>query len=213
MRRLVALFLILLGLGLLAYPKVREYYFDYRRQQLLEAWTESRAQTTPAFSNRPDREANETSAPEPESRLNPAQEKYIRENMIGVLRIPSIDLEMPVLKIDTPANLDLSLAHLAPSAGPGETGNFCISGHRQLTYGRHFNRLHEVGRDDLIQFEGPEDTFTYRVFETRIIQPEETTVLEPSATEKLITLITCHGARRPFTRLIVKGRLLETGGD
>ena len=135
-------------------------------------------------------------------------QSYILENMIGILQIPSIDLILPVLKRDSAADLDISAAQVAGSAGPGETGNFIIAGHRQLTYGRHFNRLHEVKTGDLIEFTGPGETFIYRVFDTKIIQPEDTTVLEPSE-EKLITLVTCHGTRRPFTRFVVQGRLLE----
>ncbi len=211
MRRVPAVVLILIGLGLMAYPKARQCYYDYRRQQLLQAWKESRVEAAPeAAPNRAQQEREDVSPPpETEHRLSAAQERYIRENMIGVLRIPRIDLEMPVLKIDTAANLELSLAHVDRSAGPGAVGNFCLSGHRQLTYGRHFNRLHELSRDDLIEFEGPAETFTYRVFEIAVIQPEETGVLEPGGDEKLITLITCHGSRRPFTRFIARGRLVE----
>ncbi len=202
MRRFLAVILILAGLGLLAYPKARGYYFDYRRQQLLKAWAEMQAEGLPSGEG-----PEEVSEAPQEDQPDPARQEYILNNMIGVLRIPAIDLELPVLKKDSAADLDISAAHVSGSAGPGETGNFCIAGHRQLTYGRHFNRLHEVKKGDLIEFENPEEVFTYRVFEARIVQPEETEVLESSEDERLITLITCHGAKRPFTRFVVQGRL------
>ncbi len=204
MRRLLAVVLIIAGLGLLAYPKARGYYFDYRRQQLLNAWNE---QIAPA---RPLESPEEPPAAE-DNRFDSALQKYILDNMIGVLRIPGINLELPVLKKDSAADLDISIAQVAGSAPPGAAGNFIVAGHRQLEYGRHFNRLHEVKKGDLIEFDGPEETFVYWVFEARVIQPEETGVLEQSE-EKLITLITCHGSRRPFSRLIVKGRLEEVTG-
>ncbi|HHX87244.1 MAG TPA: class D sortase [Firmicutes bacterium] len=209
MRRLMAVVLIIAGLGLLAYPTARERYYDYRQQQLLKAWAESLAEA--ASPDAPVESPVESPESSPDDRPDPALEKYVQENMIGVLRIARIGLEMPVLKRDTASNLDISVAHLANSAGPGETGNFCIAGHRQLTYGRHFNRLHEVSKGDLVEFTGPEETFIYKVFEARVIQPEETSVLEPSGVEKLITLVTCHGTRRPFTRFVVRGRLVEEG--
>lgn len=209
MRRLLAVVLIIAGLGLLAYPTARERYYDYRQQQLLEAWAENQAEAAPP--DTPDESPREASEPPADDRPDPPLKEYILKNMIGVLRIPKINLELPVLKRDTAANLDISAAHVAGSAGPGETGNFCVAGHRQLTYGRHFNRLHELSKGDLIEFIGPEVTFTYRVFDVLVIKPEETWVLEPSGEERLITLITCSGTRKPFVRLVVRGRLVEEG--
>ena len=209
MRRLLAVVLIIAGLGLLAYPTARERYYDYRQQQLLEAWAENQAEAAPP--DTPDESPREASEPPADDRPDPPLKEYILKNMIGVLRIPKINLELPVLKRDTAANLDISAAHVAGSAGPGETGNFCVAGHRQLTYGRHFNRLYELSKGDLIEFIGPEVTFTYRVFDVLVIKPEETWVLESSGEERLITLITCSGTRKPFVRLVVRGRLVEEG--
>lgn len=42
-RRVIAFLLILLGIGLLAYPTVRNRYFDYRQQHLLALWDEYQA--------------------------------------------------------------------------------------------------------------------------------------------------------------------------
>ncbi len=210
MRRLLAAVLIIAGLGLLVYPAARERYYDYRQQQLLNAWAERQAE---AASLPGEGSAEEEVSNSPVDLPDPALEKYIQENMIGILHIARIGLKMPVLKEDTRENLNISVAHVAGTAGPGEEGNFSIAGHRMLTYGRHFNRLHELRKGDLIEFTGGEQVFVYRVFETLVVKPEEAWVLEPAGGEKLITLITCSGARRPFVRLVVRGRLVEVGGS
>ena len=88
--------------------------------------------------------------------FDPALEQYIFENMQGVLTIKKIDLKIPVLKEDTEENLNISVAHVAGTSGPGEVGNYVIAGHRMRAYGRHFNRLHEVTVGDEIVFTGPE---------------------------------------------------------
>ena len=210
MRRVFAVLLILTGLGLLTYPWARGYYHDYRQRQLLRAWEEM--QVTGEERPSPGEDPEEPAELPELDQSERAQQRYILENMIGVLRIPAIELEMPVLKVDSAANLDISLAHVAGSAEPGERGNFCIAGHRQLEYGRHFNRLHQVREGDLLEFTGRDGALVYRVFEARVIDPEDTRVLEGSGQEKLITLIACHGTRRPFTRFIVKGQLEEVAG-
>lgn len=201
MRRLLALVLILLGLALLAYPMVRGRYYDYRQQQLMAEWLEGQERATPAPLEADSPAGEEALAPDPE------RQKYIQDNMEGILLIPRIDLRVPVLKEDTEKNLNISVAHVAGTAGPGEVGNYCIAGHHMRAYGRHFNRLHEVKVDDEIEFRGPDATFSYRVFEVLIVQPEETWVMEPpEGEEALITLITCEYSRKPPLRLVVRGR-------
>jgi sortase A len=215
-RRVLAAILIIVGLGLLAYPTLREQYFDYRQQQLLKAWIETQAVAAPpkvvvnpaiqgAVLETQDAVAP---APSPVHRLDPAREKYIQENMEGILVIDKIGLKIPVLREDTKENLNISVAHVAGTAGPGEAGNYCIAGHRMRTYGRHFNRLHEVSKGDQIKFIGPDATYFYRVFEVLVIPPEETWVLEPSEEETLITLITCDYSQKPSLRLVVRGQLV-----
>lgn len=204
MRRLLAGLLILTGLCLVAYPMVRERYFDYRQQGLMTAWAESREVAVLPEAGEEEDQAEPAPVGDPDS----SREKYIQENMEGVLAIQKIGLKMPVLKKDTKKNLNISIAHVAGTAGPGEVGNYVIAGHRMRSYGRHFNRLHELREGDDIQFIGPHHTYLYRVFEVLVIEPEETWVLEPEEGERLITLVTCDYSRKPWLRLVVRGRLV-----
>lgn len=223
-RRGIAFFFIILGLCLLAYPTVRSRYFDYRQQQLLAMWDEfnpSRSQPASSASQEgisgQDEQIGTSGGPSTEesgssSHHDPALEQFILENMEGVLTIKKIDLKIPVLKEDTEENLNISVAHVAGTSGPGEAGNYVIAGHRMRAYGRHFNRLHEVAVDDEIQFTGLEgETYVYRVFEVLVVNPEDTWVLQPSGEDKLITLVTCDYSQKPSVRLIVRGKLVEEG--
>ncbi len=209
MRRLLAAILVLIGLGLLAYPIARERYFDYRQQQLLTAWAKCQATAAPSAAQEVSlaQEVVQAFASAPAYRPDPALEKYIQENIEGILVIDNIGLKIPVLIEDTKENLNISVAHVVDTAGPGEVGNYVIAGHRMRTYGRHFNRLHELGNGDHIEFIGPDNTYLYQVFEVLVVKPEETWVLEPSAEEKLLTLVTCDYSQKPSMRLVVRGRL------
>ncbi len=223
-RRITAFSLIMLGLCLLAYPTARRMYFDYRQRQLLALWDEFQATQpqvptasqggisgkndgTRTLSRSLDMETGKVvSSDSPDPELS----KHILENIQGVLTIEKLNLKIPVLKEDSEENLNISVAHIEGTSGPGEVGNYVIAGHRMRAYGRHFNRLHELAEGDEIEFTDPEGViYVYRVFEVLIVKPEDTWVLQPSGEDKLITLVTCDYSQEPSVRLIVRGKLVE----
>ncbi|NLZ90920.1 MAG: hypothetical protein GX918_03265, partial [Clostridiales bacterium] len=98
MKRAVAVILIIAGIGFIAYPKLKEYYYDRKQAQLLEAWRQSLAildQDPGQIEGIPgdiDSGGGEADAVE-DWRIN-----YIEQNMEGVLKIDKINLNMPILK-------------------------------------------------------------------------------------------------------------------
>jgi len=64
---------------------------------------------------------------------------------IAILRIPRIDLEVPVLEGTDELSLNRGVGHMIGTANPGENGNMAIAGHRDgffrglkdLGVGRH----------------------------------------------------------------------------
>lgn len=209
MRKFIAVFLIILGIALISYPKLKEYYCDIRQQKLLEAWDQSLAELEEYEEN------YMTVQDMPEIREKPADSQehyltqYIASHMEGILKIDKIKLQMPILKGATKANLNISVSSLEGTSNPGEIGNYCISAHRSRTYGRQFNRLHELENKDQIEIVQKDAIYIYEVFEKLIVEAEDTWVLLPREKEKLLTLITCDYSRKPYPRLVVRARLLE----
>ncbi len=204
---------ILTGLSLLVYPTARQWYFDYRQHQFLVTWAEvqmARALRGPEESVPTVTATSLESTRGLASCSHLAQDKYVLENMEGVLTIDKINLKIPVLKEDSEENLNISVSHVVGSVRPGEVGNYVIAGHHMRAYGRHFNRLHELAKGDEIKFIGPEDaTYVYCVFEILVVKSEDTWVLQSSGGEKLITLVTCDYSQKPSMRLIVRGKLAQ----
>ncbi len=210
MKKAIAIFLIITGIALMAYPKLKEFYYDRRQAQLLEAWQESmdilehqdpdEAEGIPEIRNTEDEEA---------ARARERRERYIKQNMEGILKIDKINLNMPILKGATEMNLLISVSSLEGTAGPGEVGNYCIAGHRCRTSGRHFNRLDRLEEGDAIVVTTKDASYIYEVFENITVKPEDTWVLAPEGKERLITLITCDYSEEPSLRLIVRGRLVS----
>ncbi|MDD4570650.1 MAG: class D sortase [Tepidanaerobacteraceae bacterium] len=213
MRRFIASLLILLGIILIFYPKLKQVYFDYQQKKLLETWTKSLAELDEYddTDSEPEIEDNLIEAGS-EPKQNDYLTHYIKSHMEGILKIEKIKLQIPILKGATKANLDISAASIEGTGKPGEVGNYSISAHRSRTYGRQFNRLDELEKGDRVELIIKEDViYTYQVFEKLLVEAEDTWVMLPQKKEKLLTLITCDYSRKPYPRLVVKARLLEFG--
>jgi sortase A len=105
----------------------------------------------------------------------------------AVLKIPSIDLVVPVFEGTSDAILDHGAGRIAGTSHFGTAGNTGIAAHRD----GFFRALRHVKVGAVLQVELPESTLTYRIVSTRVVDPSETSVLGPGD-EPTITLVTCY---------------------
>ncbi len=125
--------------------------------------------------------------------------------LLGTLKIPRIDAEMPVVLGASQDNLRVAAALMEGTTPIGEIGNAAIAAHRSHTYGRFFNRLNEMELGDEIIVTTPEDTFVYTVYEIKVVEPDDLSVLNRSRRDRVVTLITCDPIYEATHRLIIHG--------
>jgi sortase A len=113
----------------------------------------------------------------------------MQKNMEGILIIDKINLKLPILTDATVNNLKLSTASIANPGKVGAVGNYAIAGHRNLTYGKNFNRLDEVTVGDLIEVDTGSKKYSYKVQDKLYVLPEEVWVLKGNGKDQEITLI------------------------
>lgn len=92
---------------------------------------------------------------------------------------------------------------LPGQAGP--TGNVAIAGHR-TTYGAPFRHLDRLRDGDLVTLTVAGVTHRYRVVAQRVVDPSDTSVLDPDPVGRgtaTLTLTTCDPPGRATHRLIV----------
>jgi sortase A len=106
---------------------------------------------------------------------------------LAILRIPKIGLEVAVLPGTGAVALNRGVGHIADTAVPGGDGNSGIAGHRD----GFFRALKDIDSGDLIQLETLAGRHSYRVERTWIVDPQDISVLEPTAVPSL-TLVTCY---------------------
>jgi sortase A len=126
---------------------------------------------------------------------------------LAVLRIPKIQLEVPLFEGTDDFTLNHAVGRIVGTARPGEPGNIGIAGHRD----GFFRGLKDVSVGDAIELKTLQGTDTYIVDEIQIVKPENVEVLQSRPVSSL-TLVTCY----PFyffgsapQRYIVKASLLR----
>jgi sortase A len=106
---------------------------------------------------------------------------------LAVLRIPGIALEVAVLEGTDEWTLNRAVGHIEDTALPGTEGNAGIAGHRD----GFFRGLEDIRSGDVIQIETFTSVDMYRVERAWIVDPEDVSVLDPTASPS-ITLVTCY---------------------
>jgi sortase A len=227
----LSIFIMVIGVLLIAYPKSLEWYRDYQQQKLVKNWEQSlllindsdgygeeqtylknsinsnfnKNRKTEEVLSTPD---NKGVKEEVQVEL---QEEEKSDNVIttahieGMIKIEKINLNLPILEGATEENMKLSVASIYGTGKAGQIGNYSIAGHRSRTYGRNFNRLDEVEIGDRIEIDNGGAQYTYIVKEKLYVSPDDVWVLNSNVKDREITLITCHPMVNPTQRLIIKG--------
>ena len=118
---------------------------------------------------------------------------------IGILTVPSLGLELPILKDYSYANLNI-----APClySGSYETDNMVLAGHN---YRRHFSLLRTIAVGTEIDFTAVSgDVYRYRVTLVEILEPTQVDYLVNKEEEWDLSLFTCtlSGATRCVVRCV-----------
>lgn len=199
MRRIMAVPLILIGIGIVSYPALREEYHTCQQKKISEGWLADLR-----YINRGSDPVDTVLAAPPAQ--SPQLPVDLSKEMDGLLLVERIQLEVPILTGVTERNLNLAVASIENTGKPGEPGNYCIAGHRSRFYGKLFNRIDELAIGDKIVVQTRNETYVYRVTENRIVQPEDIQLLLADGQKEQITLVTCdYSVPKPYLRLIVKG--------
>ena len=106
---------------------------------------------------------------------------------LAVLKIPLLNLEVPVLPGTDDPTLDRAPGHIDGTALPGQDGNVGIAGHRD----GFFRALKDIHQGDAIDLFTQNKTDHLLVDEIVIVSPEDVSVLQPRSKPSL-TLVTCY---------------------
>ena len=109
------------------------------------------------------------------------------KGLIGRIDVTRLGLSVVVMEGTTAHTLRRAVGHIQGTALPGEQGNVGISGHRDTL----FRPLKDIRRDDIIMVTTPAGEYHYRVVSTKVVSPDNTSVLDSDGSD-ILTLVTCY---------------------
>ena len=123
---------------------------------------------------------------------------------VGRIEIPQVGVSSVILEGVDYKTIRRAVGHFPTTPLPHESGNMALAAHRTTD----FYGLRHIRLGDEITVTSPGGAFRYRVESTRIVDPHDVWVLDPS-NEKALTLVTCFPFDYPGSapqRFIVRAR-------
>ena len=133
------------------------------------------------------------------------------ENIIGTIQIPRMEIELGLYLGANSENMAKGAAIFGMTSLPlgRESENVVIAGHRGWRGAPMFREIQKLQIDDPIYVTTPWQTLVYRVFEIRIVTPEDNTWCKIQQGRTLISLMTCHPYGQNYQRYIVLAELCQ----
>jgi sortase A len=132
--------------------------------------------------------------------------------LMGQISIPKIDVDLPIYHGTDDATLAQGAGHLEGTSLPvgGRSTRTVITAHRGLAQAALFTRLNEVKKGDTFTLQVFGRTLTYRVINTRVVEPSDITAVTVVPGEDLATLVTCTPLGINSHRILVTGERIPT---
>ena len=219
---IVLILIFLVGLSLLLYPTVSDYWNSLHQSQAIveysrrveemdgelyeKLWNEA-IEYNRALADRADRfEMTRADRQEYESLLNVSG-----NGIMGYIEVPAINCSLPIYHGTNEAVLQTSIGHLEGSSLPtGGAGTHCVvSGHRGLPSARLFTDLDKLTEGDIFILKVLDQTLTYEVDQILTVDPYDLSALAIDPQQDYCTLVTCTPYGINTHRLLVRGHRVE----
>ena len=223
---ILLLIVFFIGLSLLLYPSVSDYWNSMHQSRAIASYAGEVAQLD---TQRYDalweaaRGYNAALAGRSNTYLLTEEQKAQYEALLdvaglgvmGYVEIPAIKCALPIYHGTDEAVLQIAVGHLEWSSLPvgGESTHCVISGHRGLPSARLFTDLDKLVEGDIFLLRVLDEVLTYEVDQIRIVEPQEVDDLGITAGEDLCTLVTCTPYGINTHRLLVRGHRVENRAD
>ncbi|MDR1018857.1 MAG: class C sortase [Lachnospiraceae bacterium] len=132
----------------------------------------------------------------------------IGENgMMGYIRIPKINLRLPIYHGTSESVLDKGIGHLKGTHLPvgGASTHSVLSGHAGLRSAVLFTNLTELKEGDEFYINILDKTLAYRIDKISVVLPDDMSGIKPIPGRDLVTLVTCTPYGINSHRLLVRG--------
>ncbi|MDY6083005.1 MAG: class C sortase [Actinomycetaceae bacterium] len=147
--------------------------------------------------------------------IKPYEQQLAVDNtgLMARIKVPSADVDLPVYHGTSDETLLQGAGHLQGTALPvgGAGTRTVITGHRGLASATMFTYLDRVKKGDEFTIEVFGQVLAYRVFDIKIVDPQDTATIKAVPGKDLATLITCTPLGINTQRIVITGeRIIPT---
>ena len=218
--------IFLLGLSLLLYPAVSDYWNSKHQTRAIAVYSEEVSGldkeqyqalwAEAAAYNASLRERDNVYLLTEEQKA--AYEQLLNVSGLGIMgyiEIPSIDCSLPIYHGTEESVLQIAIGHLEWSSLPvgGESTHCVLSGHRGLPSAKLFTNLDKLQEGDVFLLRVLDEVLTYEVDQILIVETQEIAALQITEGEDYCTLVTCTPYGINSHRLLVRGHRIENAPE
>ena len=219
---IILILIFLVGLSLLLYPTVSDYWNSLHQSRAIAQYSEEVANLDNEQYDKLSAQAeayNEMLIGKAQRFVLSEEEKAKYEQLLdlsgtgimGYIEIPEIKCSLPIYHGTDEAVLQIAIGHIEgsslPVGGPGT--HAVLSGHRGLPSAKLFTDLDKLDTGDTFILRVLDETLTYEVDQILIVEPHELAALEIEPDKDYCTLVTCTPYGINTQRLLVRGHRVE----
>ncbi|RDG09827.1 class C sortase [Enterococcus faecium] len=217
---LLMLFLLLSGIGILAYPFVSDALNNYLDQQIISHYQQqavkeneevmAKIQENMTKKNQQLAKEGGNLGADPFTKKKEPVKKdrtYFEKHTIGILTIPKINVNLPIFDQTTMKLLEKGACLLEGTSYPigDKSTHAVLSSHRGLSQAKLFTNLPQLKIKDHFYIEINGQYLAYQVDQIKTVEPTETEALQIQEDQDLVTLVTCTPYMINSHRLLVRG--------
>ncbi|MDQ1852080.1 class D sortase [Bacillus stercoris] len=126
----------------------------------------------------------------PETKKNKEKDTFKPKvgEAVGVLEIPKINAELPIVEGTDADDLEKGVGHYKESYYPNENGQIVLSGHRDTV----FRRTGELKKGDQLKILLPYGSFQYKIENMKIVDKNDTSIITLQHNKEELILTTCY---------------------
>ena len=214
----ILILVFLVGLSLLLYPSVSDYWNSFHQSRAIatyaeqvanidndryaQLWEDARAYNQTLVGKQNRFQISEEERETYESLLNVGG-----NGIIGYIEIAKIGCSLPIYHGTDEGVLQIAVGHIEGTSLPtgGESTHCVISGHRGLPSAKLFTDLDKLIAGDTFVLRVLDETLTYEVDQILIVEPYELDALQIEEGKDYCTLVTCTPYGINTHRLLVRG--------
>ncbi len=228
---ILLLVIFLVGVGLLSYPAVSDYWNSFHQSRAIVSYTEKVAtldnekyqqiiDSAVEYNRMVAERSNQWADSEWEVKRYDTELNVDGTGNMGIITIPKLNVELPMYHGTDESVLQTSIGHIEGSSLPVGSPHLneedfddvefashsLLSGHRGLPSARLFSDLNNMEVGDVFYLTVLDQMLTYQVTDIYVVEPNDSSkgALVPGM--DLCTLITCTPYGINTHRLLVRGR-------